>query len=396
MAADRRLGGHHIQRGRNALVGHVCDHHAEMVVVHHEEIVKVAADLLCGGHGSVDIEFLPVRESRENTGQRTGLYAGRHIQFAADPLLFFSAFFFLRFLLQRSGLLPEHLPHDPCDQQEHRQRHGDPECGLFIESLQLHDGDGSAAGFFRSALQIQAERVRAAPEVRIADLVQILFGTEDGRAVETLEIIGNFRVVQPVGEHVGIDAQTAGARRHGDGLSVGQTAGLFVRIDLHKGDREDGRHARRLDVVEVQPDQAVAAGHVSVAVFHDAASGIRRDHVRQAFFGIIVLVFPDRPGDQIVAVHHEDTGVAHQEDFAGISPQHVVAAVGIQFRRVIGQQLRDPVFQDAQRAAGDEPEAMPPVVPLDAHDHAVVQFVLNRIRNRPVPLDHVDPSPVGA
>ena len=170
VAADRHLGGHHKQRGRHALVRYVRDHHAEVVVVHHEEIVEIAADLFRGGHGRIDIEFLPVRESRENTGQRAGLNAGRHIQFTADPLLFFFMFLFFGLLLQFPGLPLQQLPHDPRDQQKHCQPHSDPEYGLLVESLQLDDRNGSAAGPCRFALQLQVEGISAAPEVGIADL----------------------------------------------------------------------------------------------------------------------------------------------------------------------------------------------------------------------------------
>ena len=118
--------------------------------------------------------------------------------------------------------------------------------------------------------------------------------------------------------------------------------------------------------------------------------------MRQAFFRIIVFVFRDRSCDQIVAVHHKDTRVAHQENHTGIRAQHIVTAIGIQFRRVIGKQLRDAIFQNAQGTACNKPETMPAVIPLDPHDHAVVQLILHLVGNSLVPFNHVYSSPVGA
>ena len=109
-----------------------------------------------------------------------------------------------------------------------------------------------------------------------------------------------------------------------------------------------------------------------------------------------MFIFLDRPGNQIVAVHHQDARVAHQEDIPAVREQHVVTAVGVELRRVIGQQLSGPVFQDTQGTARDQPEAVPSVIPFDAHDHAVIQFVPDRIGNSLVPVDHVEAFSVGA
>jgi ABC-type transport system substrate-binding protein len=158
----------------------------------------------------------------------------------------------------------------------------------------------------------------------------------------------------------------------GYGFPIGQTARFRICIYFHKWDRKDRCHACRLNVIQVQPDQAVTARHIGIPVFHDVASGVRCDHVRQAFFRIIVLVLCNCPGDQVVAIHHKNTGVAHQEDIPGICTQHIIAAVGIQLRRIIGQQLRHTVFQDAQGTACNQPETMALVIALDAHDDAVV------------------------
>ena len=61
-----------------------------MVVIHHEHIVEVSADLLGRIHGRIDIDIVSFRECRENAGQHVCLNLGRNIELGADPLFFCS------------------------------------------------------------------------------------------------------------------------------------------------------------------------------------------------------------------------------------------------------------------------------------------------------------------
>ena len=85
---DQGLSDDHEQGRRNALSGDVRHHHCQMTLIHHKEIVKVAAHLSGGIHGSIDVELQPVRKGREDTGQHGGLDVTRHVQLRADALLF--------------------------------------------------------------------------------------------------------------------------------------------------------------------------------------------------------------------------------------------------------------------------------------------------------------------
>ena len=86
--ADENLGDHHEEGGGDALAGDVGHDQGDVVVVDQEEIIEVAADLLGGGHGGVDVEFMPVGVGREEMGQGGGLDGGGHAQLGVDPLLF--------------------------------------------------------------------------------------------------------------------------------------------------------------------------------------------------------------------------------------------------------------------------------------------------------------------
>ena len=70
---DRHPGYHHEQGRRNSLAGNIRDDHDQMVVIRHEKVIEVPADILGRRHAGIDIEFLSVRESRELTGQIAGL-----------------------------------------------------------------------------------------------------------------------------------------------------------------------------------------------------------------------------------------------------------------------------------------------------------------------------------
>ena len=60
-----------------------------MVLVQHEEIIEVSADLLGRLHGRIDVKLGPVREGREDPRQHVRLDLGRNIELRADPLFFF-------------------------------------------------------------------------------------------------------------------------------------------------------------------------------------------------------------------------------------------------------------------------------------------------------------------
>ena len=85
---DKGLGDHHEHGCGNALAGHIRHHHNQVVVIHQEEVVEVAAYLLGWVHGCKDIKFLPLRIGRENAGQHSPLNVSCHIQLCTDSLLF--------------------------------------------------------------------------------------------------------------------------------------------------------------------------------------------------------------------------------------------------------------------------------------------------------------------
>ena len=81
---DERLADDHEQRRRYTLAGYVGHDDGKVAIIHHEEIIKIAADLLGRIHRGVDVKFLAVGESREDTGQHRFLDMRCHIQFSAD------------------------------------------------------------------------------------------------------------------------------------------------------------------------------------------------------------------------------------------------------------------------------------------------------------------------
>ena len=84
---QQRFGDHHKQCRRNALPGYVGHDQRQMVIIHQEEIVEIAAHLLGRGHGGVNIELMPLRERRENARQHGSLDMPGHVQLRADALL---------------------------------------------------------------------------------------------------------------------------------------------------------------------------------------------------------------------------------------------------------------------------------------------------------------------
>ena len=81
------LGNHHEQGCRHPLPGYVGNHQGEVIIVHQEKVIKVAAHLLGRGHGRINFKLLPTGKSRENTGQHGGLDLGGHVQLRGNALL---------------------------------------------------------------------------------------------------------------------------------------------------------------------------------------------------------------------------------------------------------------------------------------------------------------------
>ena len=81
-------GNHHQERGRHALAGHVRHDESHVIVVDHEEIIKVAAHFLCRRHAGIKAELLPVRKRREQARKLAALNPACHIELGADALLF--------------------------------------------------------------------------------------------------------------------------------------------------------------------------------------------------------------------------------------------------------------------------------------------------------------------
>ena len=84
---DQSLGDHHKERCGDTLARYVRHHHSEVVVIHQEKIVKVAADLLCGVHGRVDVKLIAFGKRGENTRQHVFLNSGSHSQIAVSHCL---------------------------------------------------------------------------------------------------------------------------------------------------------------------------------------------------------------------------------------------------------------------------------------------------------------------
>ena len=80
------LRHHHEKRRGNALSRNVRDDEPQMVAVDEEKVVEIAADFLCGSHGRVDIELMPIGEGREAARQHIRLYLLRKGKLGADTL----------------------------------------------------------------------------------------------------------------------------------------------------------------------------------------------------------------------------------------------------------------------------------------------------------------------
>ena len=117
---DQGLGDHHEKRRGHALSRNIGHHHGKMVVVHQEEVIEVAADLLGRSHAGKNIKVIVIGESRKHAGQHIRLDPSGHIQLRTDP-----------FLLRRDR---SQMPHIVCD--------------LFFHPV---DGLGQYADFILSA-----------------------------------------------------------------------------------------------------------------------------------------------------------------------------------------------------------------------------------------------------
>ena len=85
-----------------------------MVIIHQEEVVKVAADLPRRVHGRVDVKLPPVRKGRINVRQHALLDLLRHLQLSLQP----------RAALTQLLLLMDHLTAAPCDLRSDHRRYG--------------------------------------------------------------------------------------------------------------------------------------------------------------------------------------------------------------------------------------------------------------------------------
>ena len=69
----QRFAYNHEKRGRNAFSRNVGNYKSEMIVVHHKEIIEIAAHLFCGVHRCINIKLVTVLESRKSTRKHGGL-----------------------------------------------------------------------------------------------------------------------------------------------------------------------------------------------------------------------------------------------------------------------------------------------------------------------------------
>ena len=85
MAGKNRLGYHHKEGCRHSFSGHIGDYHAQMILVHHEEIVEVASHLFGRCHGCIDLKILSGVVFVKIGRKHAGLDAGGHSQFSRNP-----------------------------------------------------------------------------------------------------------------------------------------------------------------------------------------------------------------------------------------------------------------------------------------------------------------------
>ena len=92
MILDKRFSNDHKERCRNTFSRYIGHNNCQMCLIHHEEIVKITANFLCRCHSCINIKFLTIRKSRENTWQHGCLNIPGDIQLSADSLLLSSHF----------------------------------------------------------------------------------------------------------------------------------------------------------------------------------------------------------------------------------------------------------------------------------------------------------------
>ena len=88
MVLDQRLGNDHEHGSRYAFPGYVGNHHGQVSLVDHEEIVEIAAYCLGRGHRRINVEVVVFRECREDIRQHVGLNAAGEIELGCDLLAF--------------------------------------------------------------------------------------------------------------------------------------------------------------------------------------------------------------------------------------------------------------------------------------------------------------------
>ena len=85
---DQGLGDHHEQGCGHSLSGDVRHDQCQMVFIHQEKVVEIAAHFFGGIHGGIEVDLLAGRERRKDPGQHVRLDPGRNVQLCPDALLF--------------------------------------------------------------------------------------------------------------------------------------------------------------------------------------------------------------------------------------------------------------------------------------------------------------------
>ena len=85
---QQHLCDYHKERCRDALSGNIGNYQSQMIVIHQEEIIEIAANLFRRGHCGIDIELRSIGEGREDAGQHAGLNSGGNRQLGTDAFFF--------------------------------------------------------------------------------------------------------------------------------------------------------------------------------------------------------------------------------------------------------------------------------------------------------------------
>ena len=81
------FGGGHEKGCRNSLARNVPDRKKQLIVVQHEEVIKISAYFLGRDQRGENIEFAPFRKGRESLRQKTHLDCAGDLQFALVSFL---------------------------------------------------------------------------------------------------------------------------------------------------------------------------------------------------------------------------------------------------------------------------------------------------------------------